>query len=126
MMQQLDQIITGQILLLAKRRLWKETRKNESSIVAFRDYIADNLYIRISNDRGCFDMEIGSLGGNDLRCVSFYKDLLTPSAQGHWHLSIEQQCEFLEQHWAWLNENLHNENATRTVQKLDENARSRK
>jgi hypothetical protein len=54
-----------------------------------------------------------------LRSASFFKDLLDPASLGRWNLSIQQQCDFMEKHWAWLQHNLDRERAGQTIQRVD-------
>jgi hypothetical protein len=127
MIEQLDKVITTYVLPLVQRHQWKMVASHSSSRGAVRDYAAGNLYIRISLDRGLFDIEVGPVhSNNDLRNVSFFKDLIEPPMNGRWNLSIEQQCDFIEKHWHWLNESLSNDKAAQTIRALDDNANSKK
>jgi hypothetical protein len=123
--ENLRQAITAHVAPLAQRRNWTEARNEESGRASLRDYVAGNLYFRISSDRGLVEIEIGSSADN-LRAVSFYKDLLSPPPLGHWNLSIGQACEFIEEKWDWLAEHLSREKAPSTVQRVDANARRKK
>lgn len=122
--EHLHQAIAAHVVPLAQRRNWMEARNEESGRASLRDYVAGNLYFRISSDRGLVEVEIGSSSDN-LRAVSFYKDLLSPPLLGHWNLSVGQACEFIEDEWDWLAEHLGGEKAPSTVQRVDANARRR-
>ena len=83
LIEQLDKVIATHVLPLAQRHQWKEMNSQASSMGALRDYVAGNLYIRVVNDRGLVDIEIGSVHKRkDLRCASFFKDLLAPPRKG--------------------------------------------
>ena len=118
----LQDVITAHIEPLALRRNWKEVRSKVSGIASLQDYVAGNLYFRISSNRGLVEIEIGSCADN-LRAVSFYKDLLLPPPLGHWNLSVEQACCFIEEEWDWLMKHLSRDQASITVQRVDANAR---
>jgi hypothetical protein len=120
--EHLRQVIAAQIAPLAQRRQWTEVQSEQSSRASLRDYVAGNLYFRISSDRGLIEIEIGSCA-DDLLAVSFYKDLLSPPSLGHWNLSVEQACGFIDEEWDWLMEHLSREQAPSTVQRVDANAR---
>ena len=91
-----------------------------SGMGELREYSSENLYIRVVNDRGIFDIEVGSVFNNDnLRCVSFFKDWLSPPMKGRWNLSIEQQLEYLSENWDWFNRILAESNHQSSIENLD-------
>jgi hypothetical protein len=118
--EKLDQVIANSIQPLANRFHWKVIDSEVSDRIASRDYIAGNLFIRVLNHLGLLAMELGSAHNKgQLRSVSLFKDLLEPPWQGHWNLSIQQQCEFVEKHWEWLQNNLDRKHASQTIQRID-------
>ena len=126
LLTELDAMISSKLLPLLERHGATALCGGESNNHAFRDYVFANIHLRISNDRGLLDIEIGPAGESDLRSVSFYRDLLNPPDLGHWNLSIEEQCDFLEQHWMVLNERLSRERARKTIDEVDANVRRRR
>ena len=123
--EQFNKMIASHITSFAQRRNWIEVRIEESSRGSLRDYMAGNLYIRICSDRGLIEIEIGSCADN-LRAVSFYKDMLAPAPSGKWNLSVEQACKFIDEQWDWFMEYLGAEKSAVTVQRLDTNARNKR
>lgn len=80
--QYLEQAIVGTVEPVAQRLHWSRVRDEDSSRYALRDYAAGNVYVRITCDRGLLEVEVGPSADN-LRAVSFYKDLIAPPEAGH-------------------------------------------
>jgi len=113
MIDKLNQVIADSIQSPADRLQWKVIDSDASSTSASRDYVAGNVFIRVVNDRGRLAMELGPAHNKGrLRSVYLFKDLLEPPSQGRWNLSIQQQCDFIETHWEWLQQNLNRQYAS--------------
>ena len=118
--EQLETIVT-KLDPVINRFNCKKVDESFTSISASMDYVADNLYLRLSVDRRLSEIKIGSVYYVDhLRCLSFFKEMLDPPAHGQWNLSIEQQCMFLVDQWDYLNNVLDKDNVMATIHTMDE------
>ena len=93
---------------------------------ALKDYSAANLLVRVVNDRGIVSFEIAPLSDHNRRFdIALYKEYLDPPKLGVLNLSLQQQVDFLDSHWEWLNDALSAVNATATLTKIEKAARRR-
>jgi hypothetical protein len=122
-MSQISNSVSHKLAPLAEQLGWKQTSIEASYNAECCEYESENLIIRIVVDKGVSEISIGSRQNPEqLRDVSFFKDYLNPLKKGHWNLSVQQQCEFIEQHWSWLNDNLSKGKSLNTIRKIDETA----
>ncbi|MCB2386852.1 hypothetical protein [Thalassolituus alkanivorans] len=126
MLDKLNEVISKYVNPLISKSKWALEKERASGLGALKEYSCENVYIRIVNDRGIFDMEIGSKYNQEqLRCVSFFKDWQSPPKRGKSNLSIEQQCHFLNENWESLNALLSQKEAHKTIGAVDEYLHSR-
>ncbi len=93
---------------------------------ALKDYSAENVLVRVVNDRGLISFEIAPLSDRDHRFdLALYKEYLDPPKLGVLNLSLEQQADFLDSHWEWLNDALSPANAGATLAEIEMAARRR-
>ena len=55
----------------------------------------------------------------------FFQRFISAAEKGRWNLSIEQQCEFMENKWDWLNDGMSREKREQTIRAVDENTRAK-
>lgn len=55
----LKKVITESVRPLADRYDWKPTDSEATSRSNCQDYVAGNVFVRVLNDRGLLDMELG-------------------------------------------------------------------
>ena len=120
--QYLEQAVVKTVEPVAQRLHWSRVRDEDSSRGALRDYTAGNVCVRISCDRGLLEVQVGPSTDN-LRAVSFYKDLIAPPEAGHWNPSVEQACDLIESQWSWFLEHFTEERMAETLRQLDAHAR---
>ncbi len=93
---------------------------------ALKDYSAENVLVRVVNDRGIVSFEIAPLIETERRFdIALYKEYLDPPKLGVLNLSLQQQVDFLESHWAWLNDALSPKKAKATLAEIEDAARRR-
>ncbi|MDX1527424.1 MAG: hypothetical protein R3337_02280 [Gammaproteobacteria bacterium] len=93
---------------------------------ALKDYSAENVLVRIVNDRGIIGFEIAPLSNRNRRFdLALYKEYLDPPKLGVLNLSLQQQADFLDSHWEWLNDALSPANAATTLTEIEKAARRR-
>jgi hypothetical protein len=121
MLQQLNAAIARYVHEVAERRGWQEFEsKQYSNFGASRDYHAGNLHLRVMNDRGLVDLEVGAVSQpRSLRSASFYRDLLDPPALGVWNLGIGDQTKFVDDKWDVLQEMLAPDSWQATLDQID-------
>lgn len=93
---------------------------------ALKDYSAENVLVRVVNDRGIVSFEIAPLSDPERRFdIGIYKEYLNPPKLGVLNLSLQQQTDFLDSHWDWLNDTLSPSNAAATLAEIEGAARRR-
>ncbi|WP_432461016.1 hypothetical protein [Agarivorans sp. QJM3NY_25] len=126
MLDKLNCVISEFVEPLILKYQWTLDNEIASGMGAIKEYVGKEIYIRVVNDRGLLDIEIGSKHDKErLRCVSFFKDWKTPPWRGQSNLSVGQQCAFLNENWSQLNELLNEKNANQTIKAVDEYLQSR-
>ena len=127
MKEQLNNAIAKYVTPMAEKFAFKQVNEEAYGMGALVDYVADNLFIRIVNDKGIISFEIAPKHQKDqLRDLALYKEFLIPPKQGVWNMSLAEQTEFLTDNWNWLNQHLAQSTAPETLKKIDECATKRR
>ena len=93
---------------------------------ALKDYSAENVLVRVVNDRGIISFEIAPLSDRGRRFdIALYKEYSDPPKLGVLNLSLKQQADFLDCHWEWLNDALSPANFGATLAEIEIAARRR-
>ena len=100
MKKESEEVITRHIGPLAKRLGWKADLSGDGS----KDYSSGAIRVRVLDDGGSLKMMVGpALHMDQALSVSEFKDTVDePAPKGHWQLSIEEQCAYIEEIWEWL------------------------
>ncbi len=126
MKARLDQAIDKYFAPLARQYGFVLVNEEAYGMGALKDYSAENVLVRVVNDRGIVSFEIAPLSDPERRFdVAVYKEYLDPPKLGVLNLSLQQQADFLESHWDWLNDTLSPAKAKATLAEIEEAARRR-
>ena len=126
MRRKLDDAIEKYFRTLIEKHGFRLVNEYESGMGALKDYESENLFIRIVNDKGIISLDIAPKSNpNKTYDIALYKELREPPASGSWNLSLQDQAEYFEDNWAWLNNNLTGEKTDKTLDKLEDCSRKR-
>ncbi len=126
MKAQLEKAIDKYFAPLAQKYGFALKNEEAYGMGALKDYSAENVLVRVVNDRGIVSFEIAPLSDRDRRFdIAIYKEYLNPPKQGVLNLSLQQQADFLKSHWEWLNDKLSPAKAKATLAEIEEAARRR-
>ena len=126
MRRKLEDAIKKYFRVLIEGHELRLVNEYESGMGALKDYQSENLFIRIVNDKGIISLDIAPKSNpNKTYDIALYKELREPPARGSWNLSLQEQAEYLEDNWAWFNENLTGKKIDNTLEKLEYRSRKR-
>jgi hypothetical protein len=125
MLEKLYAFIEQHVQAVADRRHWQKFRSEEfGGQGGICDYLAGNLLLRIVNERGLIDLEIGAAAiPSSLRSASFYRDLLDPPAEGRWNMGVGDETKFVDKYWDDLQRMLAPDEWQVTIEKVDATCR---
>ncbi|MDH3315275.1 MAG: hypothetical protein OER43_05860 [Gammaproteobacteria bacterium] len=126
MKAQLDKAIDQYVAPLARQYGFVLVNEEAYGMGSLKDYEAGNLFIRILNDKGIVSLEIAPSSYRGKRYdLGLYKEYLDPPKLGVLNLSLQQQAEFLDSHWEWLNDALSPSKSMTTLIDIENAARQR-
>ncbi len=126
MKSKLEKAINKYLAPLARKLDLALVNEEAFGMGALKDFSADKVLVRVVNDRGIISFEIAPLSDREKRFdLAIYKEYLDPPKLGVLNLSLQQKVDFLESHWAWLNDALSPASAAATLKEIQKAARRR-
>jgi len=116
MKAQLEKAIDKYITPLAVEHRFSSINEEAYGMGALHDYEAQNLFIRIVNDKGIISIEIApKKHPKKIWDIAIFNEFLEPPKNGVLNLSLQQQTAFLNNNWVWLNDALSETNYKETL-----------
>jgi hypothetical protein len=98
---ELDSAIAEYLAAIVIRWQWIARSVHEQPTYAERQYVCGNVLIRVLNERGLLDLQLGSIESDkSLRSASSFRDVLDPPALGRWNFGLADAAKFLDERWA--------------------------
>ena len=120
MLPSLDSAIGEQLSALIERRGWRALSVNNGVRYADRDYVCGHVLLRVRNELGLIDLEVGSVESEEsLRSASSFRDLLDPPPSGRWNLSLGAGW-FIDENWDTVCAMVSSQNWRETVGQIDD------
>jgi len=121
----LDSAIARFLAPLIEKRKWTPgPTYEENSGHAGREFTCGHVLIRVANDRGLIDLELGSIESNSSpRSASAFRDLLDPPTLRQWNLGLAV-APFIDEHWDEIVTLLAPDKWQATIERIDERSRT--
>lgn len=126
MKAQLEEIIDKYFAPLVQKYDFALENEKAYGMGALKDYSAENVLVRVVNDRGIVSFEIAPLSDRDRRFeIAMFKEYLNPPKLGVLNLSLQQQADFLDSNWDWFNGALALDSTAAMLAEIEKTARRR-
>ena len=126
MRRKLEDAIEKYFRMLIEEHRFRLVNEYASGMGALKNFESENLFIRIVNDKGIISLDIAPKSNPEKTYdIALYKELREPPASGSWNLSLQEQAEYLEDNWAWFNNNLTGEKTDNILKNLEYCSRKR-